>query len=281
MTARTKRAAALAVLVTSLPIDVSCASSADVPANGITNPRRVTYGDEPSQFVELWLPADAAVPPPVVVLIHGGFWRAQYGLELMVPLAADLVARGFAVLNIEYRRVGQPGGGYPGTLEDVAAAIDTLASSALVVDLKNVVFVGHSAGGHLALWAAGRGGLSADAPGAGPSVLPRLAIGLGPVFDLVAGDAAGVGGGAVTSFMGGSADELPDEYYIATPSTSANVPLAVVRGSLDDIVPAQFAVPTPIGDVMVIDIDGDDHFDLIDPVSKSWAAVIELLIEPN
>ncbi|MBI4885287.1 MAG: alpha/beta hydrolase [Actinobacteria bacterium] len=247
----------------------------------MTNPRRVTYGDEPSQFVELWLPADAAVPPPVVVLIHGGFWRAQYGLELMVPLAADLVARGFAVLNIEYRRVGQPGGGYPGTLEDVAAAIDTLASSALVVDLKNVVFVGHSAGGHLALWAAGRGGLSADAPGAGPSVLPRLAIGLGPVFDLVAGDAAGVGGGAVTSFMGGSADELPDEYYIATPSTSANVPLAVVRGSLDDIVPAQFAVPTPIGDVMVIDIDGDDHFDLIDPVSKSWAAVIELLIEPN
>lgn len=268
---------AVASMLTLFPILVACSSSPAAPAGRTDNPRRVTYGEDPSQFAELWLPAEADALPPIVVLIHGGFWHAQYGMELMTPLAEDLVTRGFAVLNVEYRRVGEPGGGYPGTLEDVAAAIDLLALSSLPVDLANVVLVGHSAGGHLALWAAGRAALPAGAPGANPVVVPRLAIGLGPVFDLVAADAAGLGSGVVTRFIGGSADDLPDRYLIATPSTSAGVPLVVVRGSLDDIVPARFAVPTPIGEVTVVDIDGDDHFDLINPASKSWTAVIESL----
>ena len=94
---------------------------------------------------------------------------------------------------------------------------------------------------------------------------------------MAAADAAHVGSGAVTDFMGGSAGDLAAEYAIATPTAAAGVPLVVVRGSLDDIVPAQFAVPTPIGDVKVVDIADEDHFDLIDPTSDSWAAVIELL----
>lgn len=249
-----------------------------MPEVASEHPRRITYGDDPSQFADLYLPVDTTTSLPVVVLIHGGFWRAQYGLDLMVPLAQDLIARGYAVLNIEYRRVGS-GGGYPETLEDVAAAIDVLPAQSVALDLDNVVFIGHSAGGHLSLWAAGRSALPAGAPGADPLVVPRLAIGLGPVFDLAAADAAGVGSGAVTGFMGGSAADLPAEYAIATPSTTAGVSLAVVRGVLDDIVPASFAVPTPIGDVTVVDIDGEDHFDLINPASKSWAAVIELLSE--
>jgi len=266
-----------ASLVAVLAVCVACSTSIEEKAEvGIDNPRRITYGDDPSQFADLYLPADNTSPPPVVVLIHGGFWRAQYGLDLMLPLAEDLLDRGYAVLNIEYRRVGI-GGGYPNTLLDVAAAIDVLAAQSVALDLDNVVFIGHSAGGHLSLWAAGRGALPAGAPGADPLVLPRLAIGLGPVFDLAASDAAGVGSGAVTDFMGGSATELPDEYAIATPTSAAGVPLAVVRGELDDIVPAQFAVPTPIGDVKVVDIAGEDHFDLIDPASQSWASVIELL----
>lgn len=240
------------------------------------NPRRISYGDDPSQFVDLYLPADISLTLPVVVLIHGGFWRAQYGLDLMPPLAEDLVARGYAVLNIEYRRVGS-GGGYPETLEDVAAAIDLLAAQSVALDLEDVVVIGHSAGGHLALWAAGRAALPEGAPGADPLVVPRLAIGLGPVFDLAASDSAGVGSGAVTDFMGGTAADLREEYAIATPSTSAGVQLAVVRGELDFIVPAQFAVPTPIGDVIVVDIADEDHFDLINPASKSWAAVVDLL----
>ena len=271
----TPRVALVALLaVTSIAVACSPDSNMAEPVTG--NPRRISYGDDPSQFVDLWLPADTSAALPVVVLIHGGFWRSQYGLDLMNPLAEDLIARGYAVLNIEYRRVGV-GGGYPETLEDVAAAIDVLPAQSVALDLDKVVFIGHSAGGHLALWASGRAALPAGAPGADPLVVPRLAIGLGPVFDLAAADAAGVGSGAVTGFMGGSADELPAEYVIATPSTSAGAALAVVRGTLDFIVPAQFAVPTPIGDVTVVDIDGEDHFDLINPASKSWAAVIDLL----
>lgn len=238
--------------------------------------RRIVYGDDPSQFADLYLPGHGAGALPVVVLIHGGFWRAQYGLDLMVPLAEDLRARGYAVLNIEYRRVGI-GGGYPTTLDDVAAAIDLLAAQSVALALDDVVTIGHSAGGHLSLWAASRGALPDGAPGASPVVVPRLAIGLGPVFDLVGADRDRVGSGAVADFIGSSATDLPDEYAIATPNPSAGVPMAVVRGARDDIVPAQYAVPTPIGAVTVIDIAGEDHFDLIDPASKSWAATIELL----
>ncbi len=268
-----KRGFALVVLLCSF---AACSNPAEVPDVASDNPRRIVYGDDPSQFADLYLPADTIAVPPVIVLIHGGFWRAQYGLDLMVPLAEDLIARGYAVLNIEYRRVGS-GGGYPETLLDVAAAIDLLVAQSVALDLNDVVIIGHSAGGHLSLWAASRGALPPGAPGANPLVVPRLAIGLGPVFDLAAADAAGVGSGAVTDFIGGSAGDLPDEYAIATPTAGAGVPLVVVRGERDDIVPAQFAVPTPIGDVKVVDIADEDHFDLIDPTSDSWAAVIELL----
>ncbi len=275
---RVRRGAALAPLLALFSITVTCSSESDMAEPLSENPRRIEYGADPSQFVELWLPANTNAALPVVVLIHGGFWRAQYGLDLMNPLAEDLIARGYAVLNIEYRRVGS-GGGYPETLEDVAAAIDVLPAQSVALDLDNVVFIGHSAGGHLSLWAAGRAALPAGAPGADPLVVPRLAIGLGPVFDLAAADAAGMGSGAVTDFMGGGAADLPNEYVVATPSTSTGVYLAVVRGAFDDIVPAQFAVPTPIGNVTVLDIEGEDHFDLINPASKSWAAVIDLMNE--
>ena len=109
------------------------------------------YGAGPAQFGELWLP-EAAVAGTVVV-IHGGFWRARYDLSLGRPLAADLAARGYAAWNLEYRRA-LAGGGWPGTFEDVGAGIDLLAT--LPVDTSRVIAVGHSAGGHLAAWAAGR-----------------------------------------------------------------------------------------------------------------------------
>ena len=131
----------------------------------VASPVRITYGEQPQQFADLYLPADEATPP-VVVLIHGGFWRAQYGLDLMVPLAEDLADAGYAVWNIEYRRVGQPGGGWPGTLDDVAAAVDELTAVTAThpLDLDRVAIVGHSAGGHLALWAAGRPAIAPAIP---------------------------------------------------------------------------------------------------------------------
>ena len=251
-------------------------------------PLTITYGSEPEQFGQLWRPsvAPSESQSPVVVLIHGGFWRAQYGLDLMDPLAADLIGRGYAVWNIEYRRVGQPGGGYPKTLEDVGAAIDTLADIGPThdLDLTDVVIVGHSAGGQLSLWAAGRATLGASAPGSLPQVVPRLAIGQGPVFDMARGDRLGLGGGAVTDFIGGGVAQLPVEYANATPSVTAGVPLAVVRGTRDDIVPAEFTVPDPSGpqpaSLQIVDVDGADHFDLIDPASAAWQAVVDLLPAP-
>jgi acetyl esterase/lipase len=234
------------------------------------------YGTGASQFGELYLPeatgADAAAA--VVVLIHGGFWSATYGLDLMRPLALDLVVRGYAVWNIEYRRVGEDGGGYPGTLDDVGLAIDDLATLAdqYSLDLSRVALVGHSAGGHLALWAAGR-----------PTqvVAASLAIGLGPVVDLAGGARDGLGGGAVVALLGGTPDEQPERYQSATPTLDGATRLVVVRGSADSIVPAQYSLP-PEGsaNIEVIDIEGDDHFDLIDPTSPSWAAVIGELPAP-
>lgn len=246
---------------------------------GPTSPILVRYGADPSQFGQLWLPAATGKPSPVVILIHGGFWRSAYGLDLMDPLATDLVGRGFAAWNIEYRRVGEPGGGYPGTLSDVAAAVDSLTTVAdqYGLDLATAVVVGHSAGGHLALWTAGRASLTDGQPGANPVLVPRLAIGLGPVFDLGRGAAEGLGGGAVTDFIGGPYDEFPERFAIATPSTTAGVALAVVRGTADDIVPAPFTVPTPLGDVEIVDVPGD-HFALIDPTTEAWRAVVELIV---
>ena len=119
------------------------------------------YGSDPAQFGELWLPDGGQLG--TVVVLHGGFWQAAYDLSLGRPLAADLAARGYAAWNLEYRRVGG-GGGWPATFEDVAAGIDLLA--ALPVETSRVVAVGHSAGGHLGVWAAGRAGLPDGAPGA-------------------------------------------------------------------------------------------------------------------
>jgi pimeloyl-ACP methyl ester carboxylesterase len=120
-------------------------------------PPAEAYGPGPDRFGELWRPAGSG-PWPVVALLHGGFWRTGRTLELMRPLAADLAGRGFAAWNLEYRRVGQPGGGWPGTCEDVAAGLDHLEglASRAPLDLDRLVVAGHSAGGHLALWSAAR-----------------------------------------------------------------------------------------------------------------------------
>jgi acetyl esterase/lipase len=224
-----------------------------------------TYGPEPEQFGTLYR-RPGRETYRVVVLVHGGFWKQGYGLNLMTPLADDLADRGYAVWNIEYRRVGQPGGGWRGTLDDVAAAVrfEPSLAKAAGFEATDVSIVGHSAGGHLALWL---GGLDDFA------VPIKIAVGQGPVADLEAAAAADLGGGAVQSLLGGTPDEVPERYRFAQPARSTGTTRQVaVVGRNDDIVPPEFS-----RGFETIEVPDTDHFDLIDPASTAWSTVVNLL----
>ena len=223
----------------------------------------------------------------MVALLHGGFWRARRTLELMRPLAADLAGRGFAAWNLEYRRVGQPGGGWPGTFQDVAAGLDHLAELAgrEPLDLDRLVVAGHSAGGHLALWSAARPGLPAGAPGAGP--LGRAPAGGEPGRGLRPGRRGrrGLGEGAVAEFLGAAPGQAPGRYRLASPL--ARLPLGVaqllVHGDADTRVPvaqsrAYAAAAAAAGDpVELVELAGVGHMAVIDPASPAWAEVTRRL----
>lgn len=240
--------------------------------------RQIAYGEHPDQVGNLHLPVGEG-PWPVVVLIHGGFWRLGWDRTLMTPLARDLATRGIAAWNVEYRRVGQEGGGWPGTLEDVAEAADTVAALA-GIDPTRVVTVGHSAGGHLALWLAARHRLAPGQPGAGPRLRPCGAVSQAGVTDLARGAVEALGDGACEALLGGTPEELPERYAGASPAAllPLGVPVLLLHGSLDDIVPPgqshAFAhAARAAGDVVeVVDLAGADHFDVIEPAHAGWTA---------
>ena len=234
---------------------------------------RLAYGSHDLQFGDLRLP-DRPPPWPVTIVIHGGFWRARYDLEHIGHLCAALTEQaGTATWSLEYRRVGQPGGGWPGTLQDVAAGTNFVSqlASEYPFDLERTVTIGHSAGGQLALWAASE------------TKLPRGAVSLAGVADMRYAADLRIGNAAVQDFLGGEPADVPERYVAASPFE--RLPLGVshvlVHGTDDDTVPFEIAerylkAAKSAGDeVRLVGLERTGHFELIDPLSDAWPAVRE------
>lgn len=250
-----------------------------------TTRRREPYGDLPRQVGEWWLPPGAGDGPlPTVVLVHGGYWRSTYDLTLEDAVAADLAGRGFLVWNVDYRPSSDR---WPATLTDVALAFDHTAKGAYAarVDRDRLAVVGHSAGGHLALWLASRGRVPDGGPGAGPPLPPpTLVVAQAPVAGLAEGALLGLGGGAVQALLGGTPASVPDRYAAADPSAllPTGVPSVLVHAEGDDLVP----ISQSTGYVAAAQAAGDDarlvrfdggHFEHLDPSSTAIAALREAL----
>jgi acetyl esterase/lipase len=239
--------------------------------------RNVRYGPSAEQYGEYWPGGHGAA----VVLIHGGYWRARVRLDVMHLLAADLNARGHAVWNIEYRRMDMPGGGWPGTFEDVAAALDAVADLGdEAVDPARVGVIGHSAGGHLALWASGQPGGPRPGGRRPVRVRPALVVSLAGVCDLAMAARLGLSNGAVSELLGGGPDERPEVYRQANPVALVplGVPQLVVHGTADTDVPRELseryaAAAGP--EATLLELPGVDHFQIIDPDTAAWARIAQ------
>jgi acetyl esterase/lipase len=251
----------------------------------------IRYGTGPEQVADVRLPrrrAGAESPPaPLVIFLHGGFWRVAYDRSHTGPMATALAAAGYALCVPEFRRTGQPGGGWPGTFDDVAAAVDR--SPALVREAAGpgaiadgpALLTGHSAGGHLALWAAGRHLLGPEsawhsAPGTRGVVVLAGVSGLAASYD------QRLGAGAAAALMGGGPIDFPQRYRDADPAVllPLGCPVRLVHGSLDDVVPAAMsrhyaAIGRAAGDdTAATEVPGASHADLIDPLSPAWPHVM-------
>ena len=228
----------------------------------------LTYGEDPSQFAELHRPEGPS--RGVVVVSHGGFWKSAYDHTLGQPLARALVAEGWTAWNIEYRRVGN-GGGTPETCDDVAGAVDALAEVD-DLDLSTVVTLGHSAGGHLAVWAAGR---------EQPRVAVTHAISQAGVLDLVECERLGLGGGAAAALLGHTPGP-EDAQWDPQQQIPLDVPVWCVHGVDDAIVPLGqsegYVVDAQAAGAQaeVVRVPGD-HFAVIDTSSEAWAATLGIL----
>ncbi|MEO8336387.1 MAG: alpha/beta hydrolase [bacterium] len=248
---------------------------------------RIAYGSETLQFGELRLPGWKE-PTPIVVLIHGGCWRSQYDLKHVGAAAAALVKEGFAVWTIEYRRIGDANGGWPGTFDDVANAVDyvrKLSAQFPQIDTNRVVLMGHSAGGQLALWAASR--KQNEMTGLFRSAIAPLkvagVVSLAGITDLAEyGTGAGGCNQSVTPLIGGTPEQVPRRYRAVSPveRVPTGVFIRLVHGDADPIVPlAQSRTfvdrARAAGDRVELDvIAGGGHFDLLAPQSSAWQTVV-------
>ncbi|MBW3608456.1 MAG: alpha/beta hydrolase [Actinobacteria bacterium] len=241
-------------------------------------PAHVRYGEHPRQVADLHKPPGAGARP-VVVVLHGGYWQPPYTRLITRPLCLDHVRRGYVALNVDYRRLGKEGGGWPQTFEDVAAAIDHLDRlDDASLDLARVTMLGHSAGGQLALWAAGRDDLPAGAVGAAPVVRAQRVLALAAVCDL-----AGAGPPA-HKLLGGGPAQVPERWAQADPMRRIplGVPVGLVHASGDETVSirrsrAYAAAARAAGAEISLAETPGGHRDPIDPASRAWAVAADWL----
>ena len=242
---------------------------------------RLPYGTDPNQFIDLRLPQNKAKPHPLVINIHGGFWRAKYSLDHAGHLCAALTAKELATANLEYRRVGNEGGAWPGTFADIRSAYQFLIQNAQKhnFDAQKVVVIGHSAGGQLALC------LPAHESRVG------AAISLAGVVDLQRAYQLHLSHDAVVEFLRGTPAEVPDHYREANPMQLSITKARqwLIHGTSDDVVPPSFSRDYVAlkqrrsgkeqEDAHLLEVPGADHYDLIDPRSKAWNSIEQIVLD--
>lgn len=251
---------------------------------------RIQYGDDPLQFADLRLPKDAGDGPhPIVIVIHGGFWKAKYTLDHIGHLCSALTTNGVATYSIEYRKIGDEGGAWPNTMLDVGKACDHLRTIAdeYNLDIERIVVTGHSAGGHLAAWVAARHNIPEGDPlYAEDPLVVDATVPLAGVVDLNLCWKMRLSNGIVEELMGGTPLGVPERYETASPGSL--LPLGVkqrlIHGTTDPNVPYEIANlyvqrGKHLGDdVELITLKGTGHFEVIDPMSKEYPIVRDTII---
>jgi acetyl esterase/lipase len=236
---------------------------------------RVAYGSDLNQFVDLRMPKQKG-PHAAAICLHGGYWRARYDLEYLGHLCAALAARGITTANVEYRRVGNAGGGWPGTFADIRAAYQFVLQNAAryEIDARRVLVLGHSAGAQLALCLAAR------------EVGLKVAISLAGVVDLQRAYELHLSNDAVVEFLGGRPKDVADHYREADPMKLAIATRQwMVHGVEDDVVPPELsreyvkAKDKVKEDARLAMIAGAGHFEVVDPRAAAWREVKKVVVE--
>jgi len=281
----------VALLVAGAPARVNAQrimTSADLASLTAPPPdQRIHYGPGPLQFGNLRLPKKPG-PHATVVFIHGGCWLSEYDIGHVGALEQGFADAGYAVWSLEYRRVGDDGGGWPGTFTDIGAGADFLRELApkYALDLSRVVAVGHSAGGQFALWLSARKKIPATSElyVANPLVVQGV-LGLAPAPDLEGLHASAACGNVIDKLMGGSPADQPSRYASASPMQLAPIglPQLLVIGKFDQswgpIGRAYYARAQAVGDtaVKLVEAAESGHFEMIAPATSTWPVVIEAL----
>jgi acetyl esterase/lipase len=263
-----------------------------------TADHRIAYGPDLSQFGDLWLPEiRGASLLPVMIFFHGGWWKSAYDLGYAGHLCQALKKEGIASWSVEYRRVGETGGSWPTTFQDAATGFDYISTLAkkFPLDLSKVIVAGHSAGGHLAFWVAGRHHIDphSEIYEPRPQVPLRGALSLAGAVDLrLTIDLSGFFTFAhdrqeVYALMGGGPTDVPNRYRGGNPGDLLpfNVPQVLIQGTEDDQIPPDLPsrwaqTSHRLGDTVTVEmLPGASHFDVVDPESLAWSTVRNAIVK--